>query len=45
MTDAALSLAVNDVIDGFTVVRVLGSEHIFSHQAIDQGLERLQMTR
>jgi serine/threonine protein kinase/tetratricopeptide (TPR) repeat protein len=27
MTDAALSLAVNDVIDGFTVVRVLGSEH------------------
>ena len=27
MTDAASPLAVNDVIDGFTVVRVLGSEH------------------
>ena len=27
MTDAASPLAVKDVIDGFTVVRVLGSEH------------------
>ena len=26
MTDAALPIAVNDVIDGFTVVQVLGSE-------------------